>query len=113
MGRLIAGASNRGEFEGRLIDLIDEVKNSNGLVILFIDELHTLIGAGAGGQALDAANILKPALARGELQVLPVILCLAVCRPRFERNIDYLSLTLSFYASVRRSYNAGRIQEVY
>ncbi|KAL3813934.1 hypothetical protein ACJIZ3_015202 [Penstemon smallii] len=70
MGRLIAGASNRGEFEERLISLIDEVKQSQGSVILFIDELHTLIGAGGGGQALDAANILKPALARGELKCI-------------------------------------------
>lgn len=70
MGRLIAGASNRGEFEERLIMLIDEVKQSEGAIILFIDEVHTLIGAGAGGQGLDAANILKPALARGELKVV-------------------------------------------
>lgn len=70
MARLIAGASNRGEFEERLIHLVDEVKQSQGVVILFIDELHTLIRAGAGGQALDAANILKPALARGDLKVL-------------------------------------------
>ncbi|XP_017974457.1 PREDICTED: chaperone protein ClpC2, chloroplastic [Theobroma cacao] len=70
MGRLIAGASNRGEFEERLIMLIDEVKQSEGAIILFIDEVHTLIGAGAGGQGLDAANILKPALARGELKCI-------------------------------------------
>lgn len=69
MGRLIAGASNRGEFEQRLINLISEVKRSEGKIILFIDELHTLIGAGGGGNALDAANIMKPALARGELTV--------------------------------------------
>ena len=69
MGRLIAGASNRGEFEERLIMIIDEVEKSEGAIILFIDEVHTLIGAGAGGQALDAANILKPALARGVLKV--------------------------------------------
>ncbi|KAL2240684.1 UNVERIFIED_CONTAM: Chaperone protein ClpC, chloroplastic [Sesamum indicum] len=71
MARLIAGASNRGEFEQRLITLVDEVKQSKGSVILFIDELHTLIGAGAaGGQPLDAANILKPALARGHLKCI-------------------------------------------
>ena len=75
MGRLIAGASNRGEFEERLTMIIDEVKQSEGAIILFIDEVHTLIGAGAGGQALDAANILKPSLARGELKVI----CLSVC----------------------------------
>lgn len=69
MGRLIAGASNRGEFEERLTMIVDEVKLSEGGIILFIDELHTLIGAGGGGQALDAANIMKPALARGDLRV--------------------------------------------
>ncbi|CAL5368689.1 unnamed protein product [Camellia sinensis] len=70
MGRLIAGTSNRGEFEERLLNVVDEVKQSEGAIILFIDELHTLIGDGAGGQALDAANILKPALARGELKCI-------------------------------------------
>ncbi|PIN24218.1 hypothetical protein CDL12_03039 [Handroanthus impetiginosus] len=70
IARLIAGAANRGEFEERLIKLIDEVKESRGSVILFIDELHTIVGAGGGGQALDAANILKPALARGELKCI-------------------------------------------
>ena len=74
MGRLIAGSSNRGEFEERLIMVIDEVKQSKGEILLFIDELHTLIGAGSGGQALDAANILKPPLARGELKVCIYIL---------------------------------------
>ncbi|KAM7509758.1 hypothetical protein LguiB_008633 [Lonicera macranthoides] len=68
MGRIIAGASNRGEFEERITKVVDEVKQSNGGIILFIDELHTLIGSGGGGQALDASNILKPALARGELK---------------------------------------------
>ncbi|XVE67620.1 hypothetical protein DITRI_Ditri09bG0002400 [Diplodiscus trichospermus] len=72
MGRLIAGASNRGEFEERLTKLIDEVKQSEGAIILFIDEVHTLIGAGAGSKALDAANILKPALATGELKRVEV-----------------------------------------
>ncbi|XVF16112.1 hypothetical protein REPUB_Repub10bG0003300 [Reevesia pubescens] len=70
MGRLIAGASNRGEFEERLTLIVDEVKQSDDEIILFIDEVHTLIGAGSGGQALDAANILKPALARGELKCI-------------------------------------------
>ncbi|ESR60192.1 hypothetical protein CICLE_v10018359mg, partial [Citrus x clementina] len=70
MGRLIAGASNRGEFEERLTMIVDEVKLSEGGIILFIDELHTLIGAGGGGQALDAANIMKPALARGDLRCI-------------------------------------------
>ncbi|PON95385.1 ClpA/B family [Trema orientale] len=69
MGRLIAGASNRGEFEERLIKVVEEVELSKGAIILFIDELHTLIGAGGGGQALDAANNLKPAFARGVLKI--------------------------------------------
>ncbi|KAJ0027646.1 hypothetical protein Pint_35488 [Pistacia integerrima] len=68
-GRLIAGASNRGEYEERLTNLIDEVKLSEGSIGFFIDEVQILIGAGTGGQALDAANIMKPALARGELRV--------------------------------------------
>ncbi|XP_031255636.1 chaperone protein ClpC2, chloroplastic-like [Pistacia vera] len=70
MGRLIAGASNRGEYEERLTKLIDEVKLSEGSIILFIDEVHTLIGAGSGGQAVAAADIMKPALARGELRCI-------------------------------------------
>lgn len=70
ISRLIAGASNRGEFEERLTKVIDEVKASDGDIMLFIDEAHTLVGSGSGGQALDAANILKPALAKGELNVL-------------------------------------------
>ncbi|GFS40200.1 CLPC homologue 1 [Actinidia rufa] len=70
MGRLIAGASNRGEFEERLLKVVDEVEQSKGVIILFIDEVHTLIGAGAGGQALDASNILKPALTRGDVKCI-------------------------------------------
>ncbi|GER33082.1 ATP-dependent Clp protease ATP-binding subunit ClpA [Striga asiatica] len=70
MARLIAGASNRGEFEERLIQIVDEVVKSEGSIILFIDELHTLVGAGGGGNSLDAANILKPALARGQLKCI-------------------------------------------
>ena len=70
MGRLVAGASCRGEFEERVTQLVDEVKQSDGSIILFIDEVHTLIGAGSGRGALDAANMLKPALARGELKVV-------------------------------------------
>lgn len=69
MGRLVAGTTYRGDFEERMVDLIEEVKKSNGKIILFIDELHTLIGAGSSSRALDAANILKPALARGEIKV--------------------------------------------
>jgi len=70
MGALIAGAKYRGEFEERLKALLDEVKNSDGNIILFIDEIHTLVGAGATEGALDASNMLKPALARGELRCI-------------------------------------------
>ncbi len=69
MGALIAGAKYKGEFEERLKSVVNEVIESNGEIILFIDEIHTLVGAGASGEgAMDAANILKPALARGELR---------------------------------------------
>ena len=68
MGALIAGAKYKGEFEERLKSVINEVVNSEGEIILFIDEIHTLVGAGGGEGAMDAANILKPALARGELR---------------------------------------------
>ena len=67
MGALIAGAKYKGEFEERLKAVIKEVTTSDGSIILFIDEIHTLVGAGGGEGAMDAANILKPALARGEL----------------------------------------------
>lgn len=70
MGQLIAGAKYKGEFEERLKAVIKEVTDSNGSVILFIDEIHTLVGAGGGEGAMDAANILKPALARGELRAI-------------------------------------------
>jgi len=70
MGALIAGAKYKGEFEERLKSVVKEVSNSDGEVILFIDEIHTLVGAGAGEGAMDAANILKPALARGELRAV-------------------------------------------
>ncbi len=70
MGALIAGAKYKGEFEERLKAVIHEVISSNGEVILFIDEIHTLVGAGGGEGAMDAANILKPALARGELRAI-------------------------------------------
>ncbi len=70
MGALIAGAKYRGEFEDRLKAVVKEVSESDGQVILFIDEIHTLVGAGAAEGAMDAANILKPALARGELRAI-------------------------------------------
>jgi len=70
MGALIAGAKYKGEFEERLKSVIKEVTSSNGEVVLFIDEIHTLVGAGGGQGAMDAANILKPALARGELRAI-------------------------------------------
>ena len=66
MGQLIAGAKYKGEFEERLKSVVKEVSSSDGEIILFIDEIHTLVGAGGGDGAMDAANILKPALARGE-----------------------------------------------
>jgi ATP-dependent Clp protease ATP-binding subunit ClpB len=71
MGALIAGAKFKGEFEERLKSVVKEVIGSNGEIVLFIDEIHTLVGAGGGGEgAMDAANILKPALARGELRAI-------------------------------------------
>ncbi|MBL7695247.1 MAG: ATP-dependent chaperone ClpB [Ferruginibacter sp.] len=70
MGQLIAGAKYKGEFEERLKSVVKEVSSSEGQLILFIDEIHTLIGAGGGDGAMDAANILKPALARGELRAI-------------------------------------------
>ncbi|AKG54299.1 ClpB protein [Dehalogenimonas sp. WBC-2] len=70
MGSLLAGAKFRGEFEERLKAVMDEVRSSAGEIVLFIDEIHTLVGAGAAEGAIDASNMLKPALARGELQVI-------------------------------------------
>ena len=70
MGLLVAGAKYKGEFEERLKAVIKEVQNSEGEIVLFIDEIHTLIGAGGGDGAMDAANLLKPALARGELHAI-------------------------------------------
>ena len=70
MGALIAGAKYKGEFEERLKSVIKEVSQSEGNLVLFIDEIHTLVGAGGGQGSMDAANILKPALARGELRAI-------------------------------------------
>jgi ATP-dependent Clp protease ATP-binding subunit ClpB len=68
MGALIAGATMRGEFEERLKSVIDEVQKSEGEIVLFIDEMHTVVGAGAASGSMDASNLLKPALARGQLR---------------------------------------------
>ena len=70
MGSLIAGAKYRGEFEERLKAVLEEVKNANGQIILFIDEIHNLVGAGKTEGSMDAANLLKPMLARGELHCI-------------------------------------------
>ena len=70
MGALVAGAKYKGEFEERLKAVLDDVKNSDGQIILFIDELHTIVGAGSAAGSMDAANMLKPALARGEIQCI-------------------------------------------
>ncbi|MDP6494290.1 MAG: AAA family ATPase, partial [Dehalococcoidia bacterium] len=70
MGALVAGSKFRGEFEERLKSIIDEVKQAQGEVVLFIDEIHTVVGAGAAEGAIDASNLMKPALARGELQCI-------------------------------------------
>ena len=70
MGALVAGAKYRGEFEERLKSVLNEVKKSEGKIILFIDELHTIVGAGSAEGAVDAANIIKPALGRGEIQII-------------------------------------------
>ena len=67
---LVAGTKYRGEFEERMKRVMDEVRKSNGEIILFIDELHTVVGAGAAEGAIDASNIMKPALSRGELQCI-------------------------------------------
>lgn len=70
IGSMLAGAKYRGEFEERLKSFLKEVTDSNGEIILFIDELHTIVGAGASEGAVDASNLLKPALARGELRTI-------------------------------------------
>ncbi len=70
MGALVAGAKYRGEFEERLKAVLNEVKPAEGRILLFVDELHTVVGAGAAEGAMDAGNMLKPMLARGELHMI-------------------------------------------
>jgi ATP-dependent Clp protease ATP-binding subunit ClpC len=81
---LVAGTKHRGEFEERLKNVIDEVRGANGRVLLFIDELHTVVGAGSGEGAMDASNMLKPALARGELHIIG-----ATTMEEYRRNIEH------------------------
>ena len=81
MGSLIAGAKYRGEFEERIKNVLKKVKESDGKIILFIDEIHTVVGAGASGGSLDASNLLKPMLARGELRCIGATTCLLYTSP--------------------------------
>ncbi len=85
MGALLAGAKYKGEFEERLKSVVKEVTSSDGSIVLFIDEIHTLVGAGGGQGAMDAANILKPALARGELRAIGAT-TLAEYQKHFEKD---------------------------
>ena len=88
MGALIAGAKYRGEFEERLKAVLKEIEAANGQIILFIDEIHTLVGAGKADGAMDAANLLKPALARGELHCVG-----ATTLDEYRKHLDCLLYT--------------------
>ena len=85
LGAMVAGSKFRGEFEERLKGVMDEIRSSNGKIILFIDELHTVVGAGAAQGSIDASNMLKPALARGEMQVIGAT-TLDECRKHIEKD---------------------------
>lgn len=98
MGALVAGAKYRGEFEERLKAVLEEVKESDGQIILFIDELHTIVGAGKTDGAMDAGNLLKPMLARGELHCIG-----ATTLDEYRMYIEKMQLGTSFPAD-----NGGR-----
>ena len=124
LGQLVAGTKYRGEFEDRLKAVIKEINHSEGEIILFIDELHTLVGAGSAEGSMDASNMLKPALARGELRCVgattlteykkyiekdaalerrfqPVV----VGEPSVDDTISILRGLISFITALRRSFN--------
>lgn len=98
LGALVAGAKFRGEFEERLKSVLNEIKSANGEIILFIDELHTLVGAGAAEGSMDASNLLKPALARGELHCIGAT-TLSEYRKHIEKDAALARRFQSVYAS--------------